>query len=107
MRTRLKSLCCNTLFSRLTSCVAPILICSSAPAQNLFVSAAELNSSGFAVGGKIDEITPEGVQSTFASGLDALGGLAFDSAGNLFVGDFDDGSPGSGSILKSSGSEEL
>jgi len=64
------------------------------------VSAAELNSSGFAVGGKIVEITPEGVQSTFASGLDALGGLAFDSAGNLFVGDFNDGSPGRGSILK-------
>jgi sugar lactone lactonase YvrE len=100
MRRRLKALCCSTLFRRLASCAALILICSSAPAQNLFVSAAELNSSGFAVGGKIDEITPEGVQSTFASGLDALGRLAFDSAGNLFVGDFNDGSPGSGSILK-------
>lgn len=102
MRTRLKSLCCSTLFGRLAGCAAVILICSSGHAQNLFVSAAELDSSGFAVGGKIFEITPEGTQSIFASGLGYAGGLAFDSAGNLFVIDFSNSSnvPVTASILK-------
>ena len=57
---------------------AVLLICSSAPAQNLFVS-------DFA-SGNIYEFTPEGVRSTFVSGL-AGPGLAFDTAGNLFVAD--------------------
>ena len=69
------------LFCRLVCLGAVSLICSSAPAQNLFVS---VNDAG---GGKIVEFTPDGVQSTFASGLDGLGGLAFDNAGNLFVAD--------------------
>jgi len=61
-------------------CLAVIsLICARASAQNLFV----------VVGGKIIEFTPDGVQSTFASGLNNPAGLAFDSAGNLFVGDGD------------------
>ena len=61
------------------SCLgALILICSSAPAQNLFVSSD-------ASGGNIYEFTPNGVRSTFASGL--TGALAFDKAGNLFVAD--------------------
>jgi len=35
---------------------------------------------------KIDEFTPGGVESTFASGFSQLGGgLVFNSAGNLFV----------------------
>ena len=59
------------------------LICSSASAQNLFVSVRD------AGGGKIFEFTPNGMQSTFASGLSNPAGLAFDSAGNLFVGDGD------------------
>src|SRR5436309_9489492 len=59
---------------------AAILFCSSAPAQSqdLYVS----NS-----GGPIYRFTPGGVQSTFASGLSSPEGLAFDSAGNLFVAD--------------------
>src|SRR6266566_4101932 len=64
------------LFSQVLCLGALILICSSAPAQNLFVSA-----------GNIYEFTPAGVRSTFASGLDGPEGLAFDSAGNLFVAD--------------------
>src|SRR6266496_2074951 len=59
-------------------CLAAIsLICSSASAQNLFaVDPAN---------GNIDEFTPNGVRSTFASGLFYPGALAFDGAGNLFV----------------------
>src|SRR6266550_512532 len=67
------------LFSRVVCLGAVILICSSAPAQNLFVSVDD------ASGGKIFEFTPNGAQSTFASGLSDAEGLAFDSAGNLFV----------------------
>src|SRR6266480_1446948 len=52
------------------------LVCSSAPAQNLFVSSD-------AAGGNIYQFTANGVRSTFASGL--TGALAFDKAGNLFV----------------------
>jgi glucose/arabinose dehydrogenase len=39
----------------------------------------------------IYEITPGGVQSTFASGLDDPEGLAFNSAGDLFEADADSG----------------
>jgi sugar lactone lactonase YvrE len=62
---------------------AVVLICSSAPAQNLFVSASDAGQTAQA--GVIFEITPGGVQNTFASGLSSPNGLAFDSAGNLFV----------------------
>lgn len=37
--------------------------------------------------GNVFEYTPGGVQSTFASGLGNLGGIEFDTAGNLFVDD--------------------
>src|SRR5260370_14692463 len=57
-----------------------ILICSSAPAQNLFVSSA-------AAGGNIYEFTANGVRSTFTSGLGLNGALAFDKTCNLFVAD--------------------
>src|SRR5208282_3755799 len=56
-----------------------LLIASSAPAQNLFVS--DFYS------GNIYEFTPGGVKSTFASGLDGPSGLAFNSAGDLFEAD--------------------
>jgi sugar lactone lactonase YvrE len=65
------------LVSRAVCLGAVILICSSAPAQNLFV----------ADGGDIYKLTPNGVLSTFASGLNNPHGLAFDKAGNLFVAD--------------------
>jgi sugar lactone lactonase YvrE len=59
-------------------CLAVItLICARASAQNLF--ATDYLS--------IDEFTPNGVQSTFASGLNNPLGLAFDKAANLFVTD--------------------
>src|SRR5438046_4333513 len=74
------------LISRVVCLGAVILVCSSAPAQNLFVSSD-------AAGGNIYEFTPNGVQSTFASGLS--GALAFDKAGNLFVSD-----RGNGAIYK-------
>ena len=56
---------------------AVLLIASSAQAQNLFE--ADRGS------GNIFTFTPGGVQTTFASGLNAPLGLAFNSAGNLFV----------------------
>ena len=65
-------------------CLAAIsLICARASAQNLFASD----------GDSIDEFAPNGVRSTFASGL--TGALAFDKAGNLFVAD-----RGNGAIYK-------
>ena len=64
-------------------CLAVIsLICSSASAQNLFA----VDAPGH-IYGNIDEFTPNGVRSTFASGLNSPAGLAFDKAGNLFVAD--------------------
>ena len=69
------------LFSRVACLGAGILICSSALAQNLFVT------GGDAGGGKIFKFTWDGVQSIFASGLGAPQGLAFDSTRNLFVAD--------------------
>jgi sugar lactone lactonase YvrE len=61
------------------SCVGAVFLLScTAQAQNLFVNCDGTN---------IIEITPDGVQSTFASGLIQATGMAFDSAGDLFVGD--------------------
>ncbi len=80
-QTETKSRCGFGLTRHLISgalCLAVIsLICSSASAQNLF--ATDYLS--------IDEFTPDGVQSTFASGLNNPLGLAFDRVGNLFVAD--------------------
>ena len=59
------------------------ILASSAQAQHLFVE------SGLAAfGGYILEFTPDGVQSTFATGLSYSSGLAFNSAGDLFAADF-------------------
>src|SRR5438874_1913565 len=59
-------------------CLAVIsLFCARASAQNLFATSYL----------SIDEFTPNGVPSIFASGLNNPLGLAFDSASNLFVAD--------------------
>src|SRR5438876_1149062 len=67
-----------------TICLAALtLICSSAPAQNLFMSD---GYSGISENlGHIYKFTPTGASSAFASGLDGPLAMAFDSAGNLFV----------------------
>jgi hypothetical protein len=49
--------------------------------NDLFVS---INSDGSNGGGSINEYTPTGVQSLFASGLSEPRGVAFDHFGNLF-----------------------
>src|SRR5205823_10222962 len=63
-------------------CLATLtLICSSAPAQNLFMSD---GYSGISENlGHIYKFTPTGASSAFASGLDGPLAMAFDSAGNL------------------------
>jgi DNA-binding beta-propeller fold protein YncE len=73
------------LFSKIACLAAAILICSSAWAQNLFVSGSD------ARGGEIFKFTWDGGQSIFASGLTDPWDVAFDRAGNLFVVDFDRG----------------
>jgi sugar lactone lactonase YvrE len=75
------------LFSTVTSLGAVILICSSASAQNLFVSGSACGGSespNDAACAAIFEFSWDGVQSIFASGLNSSGDLTFDSAGNLF-----------------------
>ena len=67
------------LFSRVVWLGAAILICSSASAQNMFVSGTDTR------GGEIFKFSWDGKQSIFASGLHYPGDLAVDSAGNLFV----------------------
>jgi glucose/arabinose dehydrogenase len=69
-----------------------MLIASSVQAQNLFVS------SYF--NGTIVEITPGGMQSIFASGLATPEGIAFNSAGDLFVAEFGAANGNYGSIVK-------
>ena len=71
------------LLSKVVWLGAVILICSSASAQNLFVSGRD------AGGGEIFKFTWDGKQSIFASGLYKPWDLAFDSAGNLFVVDYE------------------
>src|SRR6266550_3069943 len=63
----------------LLSLGAIFALVTAAHAQNLYVSAQFPGSH------KIFEFTPDGVQSTYASGLLFPRGLAFDSIGNLFA----------------------
>jgi DNA-binding beta-propeller fold protein YncE len=70
------------LFSRAACLGAVFLICSSASAQNLFVSG---RGAG---GGEIFKFTWDGRQSIFASGLYKPWDAAFDNAGNLFFVDY-------------------
>src|ERR1043166_3663289 len=67
----------------------------TAHAQNLYVTVL----SPF----EILEYTPSGVQSTYATGLSAPRGLAFDSIGNLFAAEtvnFEHTGNGIGKVLK-------
>ena len=74
------------LFSTVTSLGAVILICSSASAQNLFVSGygGQEDRSLDACSGKIFDFTSDGAQSIFAAPCNPSD-AAFDSAGNLYV----------------------
>jgi DNA-binding beta-propeller fold protein YncE len=69
------------LLRRTVAAAAVMLIASNAQAQNLFVS--DVGSGNGS--GNIYDYAPGGVQSTFASGVDRPFGLAFNSAGDLFV----------------------
>src|SRR5437899_5042404 len=66
----------NTLLG-LGAGLAAVLAPITAHAQNLYVTVVQP--------GEIFEYTPSGVQSTYATGLSAPRGLAFDSIGNLFA----------------------
>lgn len=82
--TKSRSALCSArqLFGWIVCLGAVILICSSASAQNLFVSGRG------ARGGEILKFTWDGKQSIFASGLYKPWNVAFDSAGNLFFVDY-------------------
>ncbi|SRR6266545_104286 len=79
------------LFSRAACLGAVILICSSAFAQNLFVSGSEPQKNCRGGCGAIFQFTWDGAQSIYASGLFDPWDVAFDSTGNLFVVDYDRG----------------
>ncbi len=76
------------LFSSVAYLGAVILICTSASAQNLFVSGSEPQKNCLGGCGAIYKFTWDGGQSIFASGLTDPWDVAFDSAGNLFVVDY-------------------
>jgi sugar lactone lactonase YvrE len=79
----------SRLFSKTVCLGALILICSSASAQNLFVSGSQPSKNCFRGCGEIYKFTWDGGQSIFALGLIDPLDVAFDSAGNLYVVDYD------------------
>jgi hypothetical protein len=83
-KTKFKSVfsTARQLLSSVACLGAVILICTSAFAQNLFVSGSDPH------GGAIFKFTWDGGQSIFASGLTDPWDVAFDNAGNLFVVDY-------------------
>jgi hypothetical protein len=68
-------------YCRVICTAASLLVAVDLQAQNMFV--VNYKNSAF----NIIEITPGGVESTFASGLNSPYGLAFNSAGDLFESD--------------------
>jgi sugar lactone lactonase YvrE len=89
MKTKLTKTNCKRAFGRagqffsMVALGAAILICSSASAQNMFVSGTDDR------GGEIFQFTWDGGQSIFASGFYKPSGLAVDGAGNVFVVDYE------------------
>lgn len=85
-----------TLYRSLCGAVfagAVLLMASGTMAQNLFVANASTDT--------IDEFTPGGVQSTFASGMNYPFGIAFNRAGDLFVANTADNAvPAAGNITE-------
>jgi len=77
------------LFSGIACFGAALLICSSASAQNLFVSGSEPTKNCFDGCGAIFRFTWDGGKSIFATGLTNPWDVAFDGAGNLYVVDYD------------------
>jgi hypothetical protein len=91
--TERKFKCAPSFAKQLSSGIAclgaAIVICSSAWAQNLFVSGnARLKNCRLPCG-VIYKFTWDGGQSIFTVGLDTPLALAFDNAGNLFVVDYE------------------
>ena len=86
-----------TLFLSAAACAAPMVAITAQ------ADAGDLYEADFA-SGTIFKFTPEGVKSTFASGLTDLVGLAFDRQGNLFAAD-----SGTGTIFEfnSSGAQSV
>ena len=96
MKTKLtesKSKCApgvaRKLFSRIACLGAAILVCSGASAQNLFVSGNARLKNCRPPCGVIYKFSWDGGQSIFTVGLNTPGDVAFDSAGSLFVVDYD------------------
>jgi DNA-binding beta-propeller fold protein YncE len=76
-------------FSRAACFGAVILVCASAPAQNLFVSGRVPPKNCHRGCGVIYKLSWDGRQSLFALGFTDPWDVAFDRAGNLFVVDYD------------------
>jgi DNA-binding beta-propeller fold protein YncE len=82
------------LFNTAVSLGTIILLCSSASAQNLFVSGNGGPNNCFRSGcGVVYTFNWDGAQSIFAFGLTAPWDVGFDSGGNLFVVDYDREAP--------------
>ncbi len=80
----------KTIISSLAG--ASLLIAGSASGQNLYVA----NYSA----GLVQQVTPGGTATTFASGLDHPTSVALDASGNLFVGNSANEAPAAGSITE-------